>query len=431
MSSMSAVFKTNPGLVVAFALALGLPLALGLFAVLMRSAGVSLRPVVFLAGLMLPILLVFVVGSLVRARVPADEPAATLSLAVRDGRFADRASLFGAELSDRDIRDAKAVFPEFFAEAEVAELGLVGTGESVLAAQFPDAEAAKRAAAALWKTFGVHNTSGDEESGWRGRRRQNSDYIEMLRTGRHLFFWTGLTKEAAAAHRAASKLPVAASSSAASALVPALQPLGKLFRPVPMKVLGLALMVMLYAGWFFKGAAWAGGAPAPAGVSPLPATELASRFEAINALDVPFRIERGGEPNEYFATWRYADAKWVDLARAHGMRRTFRIKLKLDEAAHLVRATDYAAGYDWSAGGAGAKIEWRAMMGIVFFQTEQQRVFGLQLDERGGFKPELSYSYKFDLNEMKSPLIAATTGAGWDWRPTLWQGPAWLRWLTE
>lgn len=57
----------------------------------------------------------------------------------------------------------------------------------------------------------------------------------------------------------------------------------------------------------------------------LTATELAVRLEAINALDVPFRVERGSLPDEFLATWRYADAKWIDLARAHGLHRTFRI----------------------------------------------------------------------------------------------------------
>ena len=59
------------------------------------------------------------------------------------------------------------------------------------------------------------------------------------------------------AHRAASKLPVAAPPSEARALFPGLQPLGNLFQPVGMKVLGLLLACGLYTGWFFKGAAWA------------------------------------------------------------------------------------------------------------------------------------------------------------------------------
>ncbi|MBL9168529.1 MAG: hypothetical protein JNN07_12370 [Verrucomicrobiales bacterium] len=135
--------------------------------------------------------------------------------------------------------------------------------------------------------------------------------------------------------------------------------------------------------------------------------------------------------NELFVTWKYADAKWVDLARVRGMKRSFRIRLMLDEASHKVRATDYVRAFDWSAGRGGTQMEWKAMLGIVFFKYEHHRVLGLQIDDQGRFKPELDYAYTFNLNEMKSPLIEAVTRAGWDWRPTVWQGPTWLRWLTE
>ena len=127
---------------------------------------------------------------------------------------------------------------------------------------------------------------------------------------------------------------------------------------------------------------------------------------------MPFQIERGSQPNEFFATWRYADAKWIDLQRARSMTRTSRIRMVLDEATRTVRATDYAASFDWSAGRGGANLEWKTGFGIVFFQYEHQRVFGLQLDEQGRFKPELSYAYTFNLQEMKSPLIETVTRAG-------------------
>lgn len=192
----------------------------------------------------------------------------------------------------------------------------------------------------------------------------------------------------------------------------------------------LAVYLFLIVLYFFKGAAWAGTYRAKSS-PPVTATELAARLDAINSLEVPFRIERGAQPNEFFATWRYADAKWLDLARARGMNRTFRIRMTLDERNGTVRATDYAASFDWSAGRGGADLEWKSSLGIVFFQYEHQRVVGLQLDEQGRFKPELSYAYTFNLNEMKSPLIEAVTHAGWNWRPTVWQGPTWLRWLTE
>lgn len=434
MNSLSAILRANPGLTVAVAMCLGFPLVLALLGFILRASGASLRPVVFMAGLMMPLAALFLVAGLVNARAPGTEPESSFNLAVTDGRFADRAKLFGADIPAEQIRDAKSVFPEFFAEAEHAELCLAGTGETTLVAQFLTAEAAKRAAESLWKWFRVTNTSGDEERGWRGKRSRNGDYFEMLRTGRHLLLWTALTEETCAARRAASGAITAAPDlkpAPRAPVLPALQPLGALFQTAGMKLGGVLLLVALYTLWFFKGAAWAGSSPAVAGAPRITATELAVRLGAINALDVPFRVERGSLPDEFFATWRYADAMWIDLARARGLRRTFRIRLTLDEAAHTVRATDYAAEFDWSAGRDGAGVQWKAMTGIVFFQAEQSHVFGVQLDEQGRFKPELSYAYKFNLSEMKSPLIAAVTRAGWNWRPTVWQGPAWLRWLTE
>ena len=217
----------------------------------------------------------------------------------------------------------------------------------------------------------------------------------------------------------------------AGLLFPQLQPVAALFSARGMQIGGVLALVLLYALWFFKGSAWASGLPPVAGVAPVPAAELEARLLAINAEDVPFRIEPGNSPGEYFATWRYADAKWVDLARVRGLRSTFRVRLTLDGSEQVVRATDYTSSYDWSAGAGGANFAWQAESGIVFFQKEQRRLFGVQLKDQGGIKGDLSYHYKFDLQELKAPLIAATTGSGWAWRPVVWQGPVWLRWFTE
>ncbi len=434
MNSFPAVLAANQGLIIVVALALGFSLVLTLIGFIARGAGTSLRFVVFMEVLFAPLALSMLLVELIRARLPATQPANSNGLPLRDGRFADPEKLFGPGITAEQIRDAKAVFPDLVAEAEHAEVGIVGTGETVLVAQFPLAEQGKRAAAYYWKLHKVSGTSGDEERGWRGQRKPSSDYFEMWCTGRHLFVWTALTRDSCAARRAASTVGIdslAVKPAPREPLIPALQPLGAFLRQPAIKVLGILFLVGLYSVWFFKGAAWASSSPAIAGTQAISAAELSSRLETINAMEVPFRIEKGERANEFFANWRYADAKWVDHARAHGLRRTFRIRLALDESSHTVRATDYVAEYDWSVGRDGARIAWQASLGIVFFQTEQQRVFGLQLDGEGRFRPELSYRYKFNLQEMKSPLIEAVTRAGWGWRPTVWQGPVWLRWLTE
>ncbi|MCP5558989.1 MAG: hypothetical protein H7A55_14690 [Verrucomicrobiaceae bacterium] len=419
--SFLTALRANPGLVAALALCIGPAFVLCLIALMMRAAGVSLRPLVFIAGLFIPIVIPFGIGQLVLARLPSpDTPAAPL--AVRDGQFVDREKLFGPGIELDLIRDAKSGLPSILDEAEVAEVGMSMSGETVLIAQFPGDAETKRAAGAYHRGFQLTNSSGDAEGGWRATRMQG-DFIEMLRTTRQLFVWSGLTKEAASARRAASNLETNFPSlnlAPRAILFPVLQPLGDLFASLWVKVAGILLLGIVYSVWFFKGLVWSSSARPVPGAPIVPQNELVARLLAINDLDVPFTITKGDSPNELIADWRYADAKWIDLALARGMTKAFRVRLTLDEAAHVVRSNDYTTEYDWSAGCSSANLSWKAARGVVFFQKERQTVFGLQIDDAGHLKPVASYTYKFDLNEMKSPLITAITRSGWTWRPSAW-----------
>ncbi len=416
--SAAEILRGNPGLVVALALALGPAAVLGIFALMLRHAGASLRPVVFIAGLMAPIIVVFIVGQLVMARVPQVAPAGAGGLVVEDGRFADRETIFGVDVPPAMLRDARGALPGILDDAEAAEAGVTMSGETVLVAQFPDAEQARRAAAAYHQGFGLRNTRGSESEGWKATRMQG-DFIEMLLAGRNLFVWSGLTPEAAASRRAVSRLPETVAPAPAAPLFPALQSLEALFSSTLLRVLGLLMMVTIYTAWFFAGATWASSVGPAAGVPVLSEAELSKHLLAINDLPVSFTVSPGRTSREFFADWRYADAAWLDLARARKLRRTFRIRMRLDEASKTVRATDFTSEIDLSAGFDGASLAWKAAVGIVFFQREQETVFGLQLDGDGEKKGALSHTYKFDLDEMKAPIIAVVTRSGWTWRPTV------------
>ena len=200
-SYLITVLRENEGLVVALALVVGPGLVLALLGFIMRRAGVSLRPVCVIAALITPISVSFVITELVRARDHSAVSATTSGLAVRGGRFVDRVKLFGSDVPVDFIREAKTGLPGILDEAEVAEAGVTLEGETILAAQFPDEASAKRAAAAYHQAFQLRGVSGDETQGWRATRMQG-DLLEMLRTGRHLFVWTGLTRDACAARRA-------------------------------------------------------------------------------------------------------------------------------------------------------------------------------------------------------------------------------------
>src|SRR3546814_13466539 len=82
---------------------------------------------------------------------------------------------------------------------------------------------------------------------------------------------------------------------------------------------------------FGRVASWASRVPAVTGMAPVAKEVLMQRLLALNEQDVPYSISRGNHDSELLIDWRYADAKWVDLMRVHGMNGTYRLVLRLDE----------------------------------------------------------------------------------------------------
>lgn len=438
---------------------IGLSISLGLLAAgmivctiigsIMARSGVSLRSIYWFGGFFALIVVPQVVGHFYKAvqttkveapRTAALEQRAEPSNTNAATRSQDVKSLFGPDVDPQLISDVRAAYGDAFADAEFAQFAVLPNGETVLLARFTSASAAETAWVNYLRLAGLQTGGkGDSQRGY-AITRPVGDRVYALPFGTILGVWTGANDTTIRARMMAGGFDIPRraplgddgadnSNTSANNASAARKPTSPL--RIALTVAALVVYGFIVVAYYFKGAAWAGTSPAKPGVAPLGAGEVTQRLESINELDVPFQIERGAQPNEFFATWRYADAKWIDLHRARGMTRTLRIRMVLDEANHTVRATDYVASFDWSAGRGGANLEWKTGFGIVFFQYEHQRVFGLRLDDQGRFKPELGYAYTFNLQEMKSPLIEAVTRAGWNWRPTVWQGPTWLRWLTE
>lgn len=448
---MLQLLRANVGLSISLALLGAGFFVCTLIGFIMARSGASLRPIYWFAGFFALIVVPQVVGHFYKALLTAktEAPRATaleqLAAPANDktntaARAMDAKSLFGPDADPQLISDVRAAYGDVFAEAEFAQFAVLPNGETVLLARFKNSSAAEKAWVNYLRVAGLQGGGkGDSHRGYTVTRPVG-DRVYALPFGTMLGVWTGADDATIRARMSAGgfeiprnaplgEVDVTNANESSGAASAARQPKSPL--RIALIGFGLAVYTLIVVAYFFKGSAWSGTYRAKPGVAPETASELANRLEAINQMDVPFQIERGSLPNEYFATWRYADAKWIDLARVRGMKRSLRIRMVMDEASHKVRATDYVASYDWSAGRGGANLEWKAGMGLVLFQREHQRVFGLQLDEQGRFKPELSYAYTFNLDEMKAPLMEAVAHAGWDWRPTVWQGPTWLRWLTE
>ena len=169
---------------------------------------------------------------------------------------------------------------------------------------------------------------------------------------------------------------------------------------------------------FGRMASWAAAVPPPEGRPAVGAAELESRLLGLAALDQPFAVTRGGKPQELVADWKYYDAKWLDLLKAHGRREAHRIVLRLDPQTKTVRAQDRHAALDWGAGVDGAALKWTIDRGIRFVEFQAGREIGLFIED-GEVKLKTDHQWQFDLGDMKQPLIRLVREAGWTWRPVV------------
>jgi hypothetical protein len=185
------------------------------------------------------------------------------------------------------------------------------------------------------------------------------------------------------------------------------------------------LVYTLFVAWaFFRLAVWASAHPPPEGIAPVPAAALRERLLAVEKQDVPFTVRAGETPDVLVAAWRYADAKWLDQARAHAMHKSIRFRMRLDEASRSVRVLESRAEFDASAGAGGAGLQYKVQRGITFYEVQRETVFGLHIRD-GRLVPEAVYSWRFDIAEIRDPLVRIVNGAGWAWTPVMLDVP-WL-----
>lgn len=414
---------------------------LGTLGAITTRSGAPARPILFVAGMFALVLLpqfayhlAVATGAIPRRDLtwlPAAERAAAYgwveneaALAVRDGDFVDPAAVFGADVHvslGADLRAGGAAGP--FAAAEAARMVVLPPDGSAIVARFADAAAAG-AAAREYAAQAIGRWPPVGSDGLRTAARPGGDSVTFALAGRTLVVVTG-SDERALSQRLRALGAIMPGTAAADAAAQEFW----LYRPGVLPALA-ALLAAVCIVAFFKGAAWAGAIPPRAGARPLPAADLRQRLLAIDATGLPLAITAEDGGRRIVVTWRFADARWLDLARVRQLRYVQRLVLVPDEASRTVRVTEQQTRFDAAAGPGGVSVEWRTTYGITFFEVERGRVFGLQFDADGRPLPDPGYAWRFDVREMKAPLVEAVTGAGWEWRPTLWNGPERLRWLT-
>ena len=441
---MLDLLRASPGLIAWSAIFIIGAAVCGVLALLMRRAGASLRPLAWFAGLILLIGVPQLTVHVLRAVDAAPGAAALMhSLAALDHPAEGIASvrrLFGLDADPKLVVDASGVLGDVVAEATIAKFAVLPSGESVLLARFDSVRSAERAWVAYLQVTGLARAGGEGDS-QRGYAvsRLAGDRAYVLHRGTMLGVWTGrddLTirrRMATGGFQVPARAPLEGAAAQDGPVEAAARERRFAWltpstpRDHALVTVAVAVWVLTVVAWFLAGASWAASAPPRPGAALVDRRELESRRRALNGLAVPWRGDRGRGEGEWWVTWRYAQARWLDLARANGVRRDFRVALWLDEQRRTVYAIDYAASLEGSIGRSGARVAFKRMVGVQFFHLERVRTFGIQLDQGGRPTGALSHGYRFDLREMKGPLVQIVTQAGWQWRGRLLPMPANLR----
>jgi hypothetical protein len=451
MNNLLHAFSEYPVLIaVAVFLAISLLLAVFLGA-LMQRARVSLKPLVFFFGFIaiiaVPQAVVHLLDAFVhmrQIRAAASEKETTTPTAV-DAPGPSRLQpvsweiVFGPNADPSLIADAKRGLDYIVGDALEAKISFNAYGESALAARFENPEAAAAALNRYGSFFQFARVTGSDVGGWTARRfNGQGEWNHVVAAGNELYAWSGQTKESVESNRIRALGPLPRESGSAR-LGPSSASSGPSKTQVSTRLSSnwramtafLIINLSLAVFWFFKGSAWSVRQPPQPGARPEAATLLRDRLLAVNQQNVPMQVVASPDANELEITWRYADAQWFDLMRAHRTRKTHKLVLALDEHSHKVRVREYWSAFDASAGPGSLHLNWTAARGMQFFQFEHRRVFGVQLDASGGPTGELSKAYTFNLQELKQPIIETVTASGWTWQPVMWNAPNSLRWLTE
>ena len=379
----------------------------------------------FLAAIVLPQLLIHLLNWRYprQTKIGEDDESLRATLA----GFDDPSRVFGPSVPRDLVQDGRAVYPQALASAEVAQLGLTGTGASVIAARFADSATAIRARQALFTMLGKVKTEQDDKGFYRFAWPQSGQAAIAGTVGRTFMLWVAPDREGVERLRSESR--------AFRALTPVVRTgLGGFVDhvrtwPVSRYAAIIAVYGLLVSWLYLRLIPWVTEVPPQPVADAASAARLKERLLSVRFLDSPITISPGRADDEVVVDWKYADAKWVDHARARGMRQSHRLILELDESTRTVRGREFHTESGWDAGLGGASIQWKASWEIVFYQYRHERVFGLQIGPDGRLQPALSYAYTFNLHEMKDPVIAVVTAAGWRWRQVFFFAPPWLKWL--
>ena len=150
----------------------------------------------------------------------------------------------------------------------------------------------------------------------------------------------------------------------------------------------------------------------PAGTPTLSPQEVRDRLMSLNRPTAPYCLSDGSaEKVDLIAEWKFEDAEWYKVFADAEVRRSFKIYLKIDPAAHEVRAMDREYTVSWSAG-----VPQLSAAASAFRGQTQSIEFGKAYAFTETLEGGQVYNYRFDTREIKKPIQDAVTSCGWTYK---------------
>jgi hypothetical protein len=152
------------------------------------------------------------------------------------------------------------------------------------------------------------------------------------------------------------------------------------------------------------------------GVTPLSKEELIKKLFDLNNVELPFKIEKGVDV-DLLAQWKIVDASWYEIFAKANLEKVHKVWLSLDENDRAVRVLEESYKVSWRAGVPDLSLEMAKFQGRTIGSKSFSIGYAFKAPDPLSFGKV--YNYRFDVSEIKRPIIEVVTDSGWDFVPVI------------
>lgn len=142
---------------------------------------------------------------------------------------------------------------------------------------------------------------------------------------------------------------------------------------------------------------------------------LMGRLLNLNDLSKPYSLIEGKE-TDLIAEWKIVDAQWYGIFSKSHIKQAYRAYALLDEPRHTVRCYEELGMISWTASADGlhptVNYKQSFFRGRILYKKELGRSYATKGQPAEAGKV---YEYKFDINEIRQPIVSVVRESGWEW----------------